>query len=57
MTSTADLDMSSQQPLTEKLRDYKSVSDLVRAVMVASPVLSREHMNRPLGPVGFLFKR
>jgi steroid Delta-isomerase len=46
MTSTADLDRPSEQSLTERMRDYKSVGDLVRAVMVASPVLSREHMEQ-----------
>ena len=42
MTGTTTM----QQPLTEKLQGFGSVADLARAVMVSSPVLSRDHMER-----------
>jgi steroid delta-isomerase len=35
-----------QQPLTEKLHGFRSVADLARAVMVSSPVLSRDRMEQ-----------
>ena len=42
MTGTS----TTQQPLTEKLHGFRSVADLARAVMVSSPVLSRDHMEQ-----------
>jgi steroid delta-isomerase len=46
MTITTAPDSSPSQPLSERLRDYKSVADLVRAVLVASPRLTRDHMEQ-----------
>jgi len=46
MTRTTGTEVSRQQPLTERMGDYRSVADLVRGVMVQSTVLSRDHMEQ-----------
>jgi steroid delta-isomerase len=46
MTSSTQIENSRDRPLTERMGEYRSVADLVRAVMVESTILSREHMER-----------
>jgi len=46
MTDTTKAGTHAEQPLAEKLKQYKSVADLARAVMVKSTTLSRDHMEQ-----------
>jgi steroid delta-isomerase len=46
MGESTDKPATSQQALSDSLRDFTSVADLVRSVMVSSSKLSREHMEQ-----------
>ena len=46
MSESTDKPVTSEQALSDSLRNFTSVADLVRSVMVSSTKLSREHMEQ-----------